>query len=527
MRAPVRQAWPSRNRTPLLGASLAAAAASILALLVPFGNDTAAHLFLTRAFALHGFSWWDNYWYFGRFDFIGYSYLYYPFAAVAGVKLPAVAGITASGYAISRLLPDRGHGAGIAAAASALVGVLILTGAYPFLLGMGLAALALLAFLDTRRGLYLLGVAAAGASSPLALVGLGFVMVYVVVRRRSESGRLRVAELLRSTEVLDLIALAAVGVVLASPLFIFHIRGTYPFYGSDLAMALAFAAVLMLAAIRLPRGDAVALRATAGLYAILVLLVFIHPGALGGNAARVGEISPVIIAAVWLRGDFRPVAARIGVAATLVLSLVWMSMSVVAPLGDPAAAYLTRAADWRPVIAALRPLADGKRVEYVDSLLHEGAWFLPRKGIAIARGWFRQDDFPVNAIFYGSALEPGAYRSWLCGNQIGAVVLPPGPYDYSSAQEAALVSSHPAFLSSPMRIGRFELFKVTGCPTPAAEVVRIARTWIEVRISGPGSYRIPLSYSPFAASSRGELAPASNGMTEITGSAPGLVRIDR
>ncbi len=523
---PVRHGWLSRNQIPLFGTALAAVSASLLALAVPFGNDTAAHLYLTHVFALHGFSFWDNYWYFGRVDFVGYSYLYYPLAAVAGVKAPAVVGIAATGFAAARLVPDGLRGTGIGLAASALLGVLILTGAYPFLLGMGLGALAFLAFLRSRRMLYLLGALVAGASSPLALVGLGFAMVFVTIRRQSEAGRLRLREMLRSSDTLYFIALAVVGLVFTLPIPVFQIRGTYPFYGSDLAMALGFVVALWWLGARLPARDEVALRATVLLYAVFLLLVFIDPGALGGNAARVGEISPVIVVAVWARGDFRPIAARLGVAATLVLSLAWMSLSVVAPLGDPAAAYLASPASWRPVIAALRPLAGGKRVEYVDSLLHEGAWFLPAHRIAIARGWFRQDDFPANRIFYAPVLQPDAYRAWLCANQIGAVVLPPGPYDYSSVGEAALVSSRPHFLSGPIRVGKFELFKVTGCVVPQAEVIHIAHNWMEVRISRPGSYRLPLSYSPFAKSSKGNLRPAPNDMTEISVSVPGLVRID-
>ncbi|MDA8396593.1 MAG: hypothetical protein M0Z29_01900 [Actinomycetota bacterium] len=510
-----------------MGAALAGLVASMLAIGVPFGNDTAAHLYLTHVFALHGFAWWDNYWYFGRVDFVGYSYLYYPLAALVGVKAPAVAGIAASGFVTARVIPYGSRGSGIALAASALMGVLILSGAYPFLLGMGIAALALLAFMSSRRVLYLLGAVAAGSSSPLALVGLGFAMLFISVRRWSAARRPRVREILRSAEALYLGSLAMVGLVFTLPIVVLQIRGTYPFYGSDLAMSLAFVVVLLFVATRLPGRDAVALRATAGLYGIMVVLVFVDPGALGGNIARVGEISPVIVAALWVRGDFRPAVARLAIALVLVLSLGWMSLSVVAPLGDPAAAYLAKPESWRPVIKALRPLADGKRVEYVDSLLHEGAWFLPEHGIAIARGWFRQDDFPVNRIFYQAALRPGAYRSWLCSNQIGAVVLPPAPYDYSSVEEAALVSSNPGFLSGPIRVGKFELFKVTGCAVQPAEVVRIAHGWIQVRISSPGTFRIPLSYSPFAKSSRGSLARASHGMTEVTVAAPGLVTIYR
>ena len=49
----------------------------------------------------------------------------------------------------------------------------------------------------------------------------------------------------------------------------------------------------------------------------------------------------------------------------------------------------------------------------VASWGHWEADYLPREGIPIARGWFRQDDFPQNAVLYQSTLTAAEYDAWL------------------------------------------------------------------------------------------------------------------
>ena len=57
-----------------------------------------------------------------------------------------------------------------------------------------------------------------------------------------------------------------------------------------------------------------------------------------------------------------------------------------------------RAAYWAPAgISFLHARDRQHRVEVVASWGHWEADYLPRAGIPIARGWFRQDDFPQNA----------------------------------------------------------------------------------------------------------------------------------
>src|SRR5260221_496829 len=84
---------------PGLNAARAAALAAGLAWLGPPGGGLAAHVFQRNLFLHHGFALWTNYWYAGRYSFVGYSLIYYPLAAWIGIKLLAVlsvAGATAA-----------------------------------------------------------------------------------------------------------------------------------------------------------------------------------------------------------------------------------------------------------------------------------------------------------------------------------------------------------------------------------------------------------------------------------------------
>src|SRR5262249_58234083 len=76
---------PLRNE-PFLAAALAA----ILVWLGPQGTDLAAHAYQRTLWAEHGFVLWNNFWYAGRYSFVNYSVLYYPLAALLGIRLLAV-----------------------------------------------------------------------------------------------------------------------------------------------------------------------------------------------------------------------------------------------------------------------------------------------------------------------------------------------------------------------------------------------------------------------------------------------------
>ena len=74
----------TRPGLPLVCAVTAGLTAAVLLTVGPPGIDTPAHLFMTWVFRHAGFQLWNNYWYDGRYDFVGYSLLFYPLAAAVG-----------------------------------------------------------------------------------------------------------------------------------------------------------------------------------------------------------------------------------------------------------------------------------------------------------------------------------------------------------------------------------------------------------------------------------------------------------
>ena len=87
---------------PLLCTGIAAATASLLVWLAPPSGDLAAHEYQRSLFLVHGFTLWDNFWYAGRYAFVGYSVLYYPLAALLGIRLLAVLTVALAAGAFAR-----------------------------------------------------------------------------------------------------------------------------------------------------------------------------------------------------------------------------------------------------------------------------------------------------------------------------------------------------------------------------------------------------------------------------------------
>src|SRR5918911_707704 len=89
-------------REALLAAFAAASLAALLLWAGPPGNDLAAHVYQRALFLKHGYVLWNNFWYAGRYSFVTYSLLYYPLSALFGIKVLALASITAAalGFAI-------------------------------------------------------------------------------------------------------------------------------------------------------------------------------------------------------------------------------------------------------------------------------------------------------------------------------------------------------------------------------------------------------------------------------------------
>src|ERR1051326_7636798 len=88
-------------REETFAAAIAAALAAGLLWAAPPGVDWAAHSYQTTFLVQHGFAIWNNFWYAGRYSFVTYSVLYYPLAALVGIRVLAVASIATAALAFT------------------------------------------------------------------------------------------------------------------------------------------------------------------------------------------------------------------------------------------------------------------------------------------------------------------------------------------------------------------------------------------------------------------------------------------
>src|SRR5215471_7900830 len=140
-------------REAVASAGVAASFAALLAWAGPPGTDLAAHIYQRAVFLDHGFTLWNNFWYAGRYSFVTYSLLYYPlaFAVVVWKEWGPRARWSSRAFAVVW--------AGI-----------VLSAAFPFVLGAALALLALWALQARRPWRFAALAALAAAASPIAFL---------------------------------------------------------------------------------------------------------------------------------------------------------------------------------------------------------------------------------------------------------------------------------------------------------------------------------------------------------------------
>ncbi len=185
------------------------------------------------------------------------------------------------------------------------------------------------------------------------------------------------------------------------------------------------------------------------------------------------------------------------------------------PTGVPAIAYLHR------------HVTPSYRVEAVDTAGHWPANFLAGARIPLARGWFRQEDFPQNRVLYGP-LGRSAYLAWLRRLGVRYVVLTTATPDYSARGEARLLASGRSGLKVVFRTPTTRIFEV---PSPRPLVARPARvlalgyTSMRLFVPRPGRYRLAVTYSPYWHTAHGCLAPTKDGMSQLIATKAGAVRL--
>ena len=512
-------ASPERSipREAVLAAGVAATLAAALAWLGPPGSDFAAHLYQSTLFENHGFGIWNNFWYAGRYSFVTYSLLYYPLAALLGIKLLAVASIATAALGFGVVAArEWGPAARWSNRSFAIVWAgVVLSGAFPFALGMALALLALWALQAGNRGRFALLTVLVLAASPVAFVLLVVVLAGIGLSRLPRGAAL----------ALPVATVVATGIVELLLLRLFPASGRFPFSLPEFAFASVFCGLGI--GLTWHVRAAGILRWMCVVYLVACSAAYVVPSSLGENIARLRYAAiPLAILTLSLR-RWRPLPLCL---VALFLALAWnltpLAGSFVKTSADPAAdpAY------WAPAIQFLRGhLSPSYRVEAVDTVGHWPAAYLPAAGIPIARGWFRQDDFPRNDVLYADLHAPG-YLRWLRSLGVRYVVLSDAPLDYSAEQEGTLLEGGRSGLRVAFRSAHTTVYAVPS-PSPIvtgpgpARILSLGQNQLTVSVGSPGRYRIATSWSPYWRANRGCLSKGGDGLVRLSTAHAGVVRI--
>jgi len=467
-------------RETAISFALATSLAAVLLWATPPGIDWAAHAYQRTFLIEHGFTIWNNFWYAGRYSFVTYSLIYYPLAALFGIRVLALASIATAAAAFTLVVVRQwGPRARLSSRTFAVLWVGIV----------------------------------GSAASPLAFILLAIAGAGALLSRRS----------LRNVGTpVAAVVLAAAGELLLIRLF--GGVGRFPFHLQQLLPALIFVGLGL--AVTWGVTAARPLRGFFAIYLVVVVAAYVIPSGVGSNIDRVRYVAlPLALICCTLR-QWRPLWL---VVPTLALAGVWNATPIADTLmkstTDPEIAH----AYWAPAIQYLhRNLSPSYRVEAVDTEEHWPALYLPEAGIPIVRGWYRQSDFPQNELLYDQHLTAASYDQWLRSLGVRYVVISDAAPDYSSQLEAQLIRSGRSGLVRVFTAPHVAVYQlphatpiVTGPADASIDWLYPTRAVIEV--GAPGTYRVALRWSPYWHTHAGCIAQGKDGMVRLHATHDGLV----
>jgi hypothetical protein len=517
---------PRRAPVSTACALVGLAVALVLVLGGPPGVDQPAHLFQTWFYEHVGFGLWNNLWYAGRYEFVNYSLLYYPLAALLPEPVLAVfsCAVLAGGFAVAARR-EWGDAANLPSIAWAITApaVTMISGDYPFLAGAAAVMAALVLLQRGNRTWAWIAMVMSLGFSPLAFVlGAAVIAGYI-------AGRPRPLAILRRHR-LAAVAFVAVGVVALVAQRVFVSGGSYPYHLSDFSVAVAYSLAGLYLAGR--SSQARPLRTLFAAYLVLNIVAFAMTSPLGSNSTRLFALGGVPL--LWLAANLGVRRSRWVVGSLLALTLAVQVYPFVndayASWQDPAA----NAAYWTPVLRFLRAHPDLQhRVEVVATWGHWEAYYLADHDVPLARGWFRQDDFPTNSVLYNPDLTGPEYRSWLRSLGVRYVFLPDTALDYSAVSEAALLRSGDSGLRVVARFPHWTVYAlphpsgiVAAPPGDTGRITRFGPTTVGMRVSAPGTYLLRVRYSPYwEPSGHMCVTQAADGMTWVHAPAAGAITL--
>lgn len=521
------------NLSTLLVTLVSLVIASTLLLVAPAAIDQAAHSHLQSIFNRHAFDLWDNSWYLGRYSFVNYSFVFYFLGYFLGIKVLAVSSVGAIVLILNRLIDIYLPQAQVTSLRWSLLVVpfMVLNGAWPFMLGAVFLFCGLMARAKGKKLLFPVFSILTWLSSPLALLALIILIFAAEIPINRVKNVRALIEVVKAAIVNPFVVpVVALGLLQLLEMRAFPDHGFYPYWWTDLLSVEVFGAVCLFL-VRDKSDFATKLRVLIVVYGIANLVAFAVDSNLGANAARIQDLALPILASLVI---YSKVRLRWFTGLILLLGGIWNFMPISA-LASPGLFRTSNATYWnqlRPELA--RYVRPGSRVELVDTANHQGDYYLPKMGFDIVRGWFRQDDFPQNQILYRSTLNSKNYVAWLQNSGASVVVLPPGPYDFSSGNEAKLLKSGKAGLRMLAKVGGSELFAVPKMPTIVRSrsgrflPSRVGLSSIQFDPPKPGIYSLSLYYSPYFQVSSGSICRLSNGMTswKVTHGGPSKLQFD-
>jgi hypothetical protein len=512
---------------PLVCGAIAAALVVALLTFVPPSGDAPSHLFQTWLYRHGGFQLWNNLWYAGRYEFVSYSVLYYPLAAQTGelVVLAAAAFVLATCFAAlcRHEWGTAARGPAVAFACTTPF-VSIVSGSYPFTAGAACGALALVALQRQHRVLFAVAVVGALGFSPLAFALLLALLAGILLGHPQP---VRAARSHWTAFAVVVVALLA-GVLLQRA---FPSGGIYPYNVTDALVVVLFSLAGLYVTSRSPRARSLRMLFIA--YLILNLTAFLFKSPVGSNATRLFAVAGAPL--LWLAANVSRQRSRAIVlpllAATAALQVGPWIRDAYSAWGSPAAA----AGYWRPAVDYLRAQQDDQhRVEAVATWGHWEAYYLARAGFPLARGWFRQDDFPENRVLYDGHLTAARYDAWLRLLGVRYVVLPDTTLDYSSGAEASLLRSGRSGLRLVAQTGHLSIYElphadpILSAPAGAdAFLLRLGHAGVTFWAGRPGRYLVRVRYTPYWTMHgvSGCVSKAADGMTQVRATSVGLVEL--
>jgi hypothetical protein len=376
-----------------------------------------------------------------------------------------------------------------------------------------LAALRLLQ--ADRVGLALVAAALCLGFSPLAYAFLCIAFAAVGIARGRVDRRVLVVAS----------GLALLAAVQASAIWLFPHDAVYPFRLFELGVVLAVCALGASVALHVPRARI--LVALFALWALSSVVAFLVRSPIGENITRLRGIvfALVLLAAVLAR--FRPLWL---VAPALALALGYNLVPYLAVIPYRTDGRPAEEAYWEPALDFLRANSEpGYRVEVVPTGDHWEAYWIPKAGFALARGWYRQLDIAQNRLFYEEPLRASDYRNWLRRMGVRYVLLPDTQIGrYGEKREADLLTSGRSGLRLAFTTPNWRIYELPraegllgGLGRPRISAVGHER--VAGSVTAQGDHRLAVRYTPYWRVARGRvcLEEAADGMTILRFAAAG------